>query len=274
MQSEELRHPAGIGLQQGGDFFQLAAAVSAGGYRNHLALSFPQGEVASHGRGTLTPAFLGLLGVSGTLPYRYTELLAGPDGAPARALFDVLSSQAVAVLVDAWRAGRPGSTPDSGPGGQGVASRAVMGARAIGERLAVKLGVPVRVEQFCGAWDALPAQHCCTLGGGNNSLGRSAMLGARMWRLDLQVRVHVGPLPLALAPSFVPGGQGALALAAAWCSASGGALAQAHIVPAAGVAPGAVLGVSVRLGHSSHLHDRRFRLSASMDGPNPVEKSP
>ncbi len=55
----------------------------------------------------LTPAFMGLLGVAGTLPHHYTETLAQrelyqKDFAP-RAFMDVFSHRAVMLFFEAWR---------------------------------------------------------------------------------------------------------------------------------------------------------------------------
>ncbi|TAK91419.1 MAG: hypothetical protein EPO09_15960, partial [Aquabacterium sp.] len=43
-------------------------------------------------------------------------------------------------------------------------------------------------------------------------LGRSAMLGERVWQRDLRMRVVLGPLPHTKFRRFLPGGKGALAL--------------------------------------------------------------
>lgn len=99
-------------------------------FRNSLSLSFPASDIESlkvhirhevdaagatpiHIRASdidrvdLTPAFMGLLGVSGTLPLFYTEALAQRElyqkDFGARAFMDVFSHRAVALFYDAWR---------------------------------------------------------------------------------------------------------------------------------------------------------------------------
>lgn len=99
-------------------------------FRNSLSLSFPASEIESvkvhtrHGVDTsgdvsvqirasdidrvdLTPAFMGLLGVTGTMPLFYTEALAQRElyqkDYGARAFMDIFSHRAVAMFYDAWR---------------------------------------------------------------------------------------------------------------------------------------------------------------------------
>ncbi|MGE5451691.1 MAG: type VI secretion system baseplate subunit TssG [Acidobacteriota bacterium] len=99
-------------------------------FRNSLSLSFPASEIESvkvHfrqdpgssadealavrasdiDRVDLTPAFMGLLGVTGTMPLFYTEALAQRElyqkDFGARAFMDIFSHRAVAMFYDAWR---------------------------------------------------------------------------------------------------------------------------------------------------------------------------
>jgi type VI secretion system protein ImpH len=84
------------------------------------------------------------------------------------------------------------------------------------------LNVPVRIDQFVGRWYQIPASGRAYLGLTGSSragaapvngvLGRSAMLGERVWQRDLRMRVVLGPLPHAKFRRFLPGGKGALAL--------------------------------------------------------------
>lgn len=84
------------------------------------------------------------------------------------------------------------------------------------------LGVPVRIDQFVGRWYQLPdegkfflgvtARQGGAMGSLNGVLGRSAMLGERVWQRDLRMRVVLGPLKHAKFRRFLPGGKGADAL--------------------------------------------------------------
>jgi type VI secretion system protein ImpH len=73
-------------------------------------------------------------------------------------------------------------------------------------------GVPVRVEEFVGAWDPIPARIRSTLGVTTPTLGFGAVLGTRAWRNDLRVRLHIGPLDEETAKAFLPHGRSHAAL--------------------------------------------------------------
>jgi type VI secretion system protein ImpH len=161
----------------------------------------------------LTPAFMGLLGVAGTLPYHYTETLAHrelyqKDFGP-RAFMDVFSHRSVMLFFEAWRKHRlhiqfeanrrqhflPMVLSLAGLGQKGLRDRlgGQQGAvadeslayfagalqqrtrspRQLQQMLQHYLKVPVQVEQFVGRWYALPKSHMPSLGG----LGAPAILG-------------------------------------------------------------------------------------------------
>jgi type VI secretion system protein ImpH len=72
--------------------------------------------------------------------------------------------------------------------------------------LSEHFGVPIRLEQFVGAWDPIPENRRSTFGIGGPVLGAGAVLGVRLWRHDLRARLHIGPLDEAQAAQFLPGG--------------------------------------------------------------------
>ncbi len=74
------------------------------------------------------------------------------------------------------------------------------------------LGVPVQIEQFVGRWYTVP-DGGRTLLGMSGQLGCSALLGDRVWQRDLRMRVSLGPLNHAQFRRFLPGHEGARALA-------------------------------------------------------------
>jgi len=210
----------------------------------------------------MTPAFMGLLGVSGTLPLFYTEMMAQrelyqKDYAP-RAFMDVFSHRSVSLFYQAWRKHRlpiqyeadrqnkflPLVLSLAGVGQKGLRNRLggergavadealAFYAGALQQRtLSVKqlqqvlqdyLRVPVAIEQFVGRWYQLPdagkfflgvtARQGGVMGSLNGVLGKSAMLGERVWQRDLRMRVVLGPLNHAKFRRFLPGGKGADAL--------------------------------------------------------------
>jgi type VI secretion system protein ImpH len=198
----------------------------------------------------ITPSFLGLLGASGTLPLHDTERAAAtttPGGDASWTPFlDVFSNRAVGLFYEAWgkyrvehglnTRGRDDLLPllnalggvrssGFGPGKPYAAVPAQVAAYYAGalrtrpiaastvERvLAEYFGVPVRVEEFVGAWDPLSEKMRSTLGSTDPTLGYGAVLGVRTWRNDVRVRLHIGPLTEAQARAFLPQGRSHAAL--------------------------------------------------------------
>lgn len=210
----------------------------------------------------MTPAFMGMLGVNGTLPLFYTEMLSQRElyqkDQSGRAFMDMFSHRAVSLLYQAWRKHRlpiqfeadrrrrflPLVLSLAGLGQKGLRDRLggergavadealayyagtlqqrTLSARQLQQILQDYLAVPVRIEQFVGRWYQVPESGRAYLGvmgrqGGmsgplNGVLGRSAMLGERVWQRDLRMRVVLGPLPHARFRRFLPGGAGASAL--------------------------------------------------------------
>lgn len=272
MQSEEFQHITGVDSSAARRYgiFQLAALLGEPEWRNSLSLAFPPSDVAALEGPAITSACIGLLGMSGALPYHYTEAVARSGGHGARAFMDMLSAPAIGAFNTAWRQSRPEFTvlPEL------PAHRGAPRARALGERLAQVLGVSFRVEQFAGCWEHLPDAQCSPLGSVNACCGGGALLGGRLWRCDGAVRVHVGPLGRDRAREFLPGASGALSLARHWradAGAAGGLAAVAHIHLQPEAIHGVTLGgsgASVRLGYDAVLceavsgerDDLRYRL--------------
>lgn len=243
-------------------------------FRNSLSLSFAASEVEAlsirRGDGVsadasceppdddqidlveLTPAFMGLLGASGTLPLHYTELIAQRElmhkDSSARAFLDVFTHRAVSLFYAAWKKHRlhvqyesdqrdrflplvlalsglgqrglrdrlepqAGGVPDEAVAYfAGAAQRRPVSAVQLRGLLQAYLGVPVRIDQFVGRWYALPPEAATSLGLGNGVLGASAIAGERVWQRDLCLRVVLGPLDRAHYLRFLPGGAGERAL--------------------------------------------------------------
>jgi type VI secretion system protein ImpH len=210
----------------------LEESPDGASFKNDPSLAFAPRDIASAALDPLTfaPAFIGLLGASGTLPYHYTErLLRLGDPAPL-AFIDLLSARSVALYCEAWRKQRPeyggfdaallalagvaGDAPHWPAFHAGRMRQATLPADAMGEIIAEHFGVPVRVQQFAGAWDALPLQHRWQLGCANSTLGAGMALGGCIWRRDTRVAVALGPLGRDDFERLLPGGAGAAALCA------------------------------------------------------------
>lgn len=210
----------------------------------------------------MTPAFMGMLGVNGTLPLFYTETLAHRElyqkDHAGRAFMDMFSHRAVSLFYEAWRKhrmpiqfeadrqsrflplalslaglGQKGLRDRLGAQKGGVADEALaffagtlqqrtLSARQLQQVLQDYLKVPARIEQFVGRWYQLPESGRFFLGTANGQsrasstrngvLGRSAVLGERVWQRDLRMRVVLGPLRHGKFRRFLPGEAGAVAL--------------------------------------------------------------
>ncbi len=239
-------------------------------FRNSTSLSFPASEIESlvvhrdqdagrdHdgdapvSRIEITPAFMGMLGLSGTLPLIYTEQIAQRElqqkDASARSFLDLFSHRAISLFYAAWKKSRlhlqyeadrknrfapmvlalagVGQTalhdrlqPEAGGVNDeslaffaGALQQRALSAQQLQQLLSRYLKVAVRIEQFCGRWYTLPPVARTSLGMGNGVLGRNALSGERVWQRDLRVRVVLGPLTHGLFQRFLPGAPGATAL--------------------------------------------------------------
>lgn len=199
----------------------------------------------------LVPNFMGFLGVSGTLPLHYSERIAAyrlsTKDAGVSAFLDIFSQRMVALFFLAWEKyrlespsetqakdaqlplllalagvqrnalpshGEPGCvTQDAAAWYAGLLRCRPVSAQAIARALTEYCGVPVTLEQFIGSWDYLKKNRLSLLGSSNFTLSRGATLGLRLWRHDLRVCLHIGPLDLAGMQRFLPRSAGAAALA-------------------------------------------------------------
>jgi type VI secretion system protein ImpH len=198
----------------------------------------------------ITSAFIGLLGASGTLPLHDTERAAAKTGLGTdeswKPFIDLFSNRAVGLFYEAWGKYRVehgldtrardnllplltalgGLRPTSfGPARPfasipaeaaafyaGLLRTRPIAASTVERVLGEYFGVPVRLEEFVGAWDPMPATIRSTLGVTDPTLGFSAALGTRTWRNDLRVRLHIGPLDEETAKAFLPHGRSHAAL--------------------------------------------------------------
>ncbi|MBP2293213.1 type VI secretion system baseplate subunit TssG [Azospirillum rugosum] len=79
-------------------------------------------------------------------------------------------------------------------------------AAALEAMLSGDLGLPVRIEQFQGAWLALPEAEQSRLGGAFCTLGVDAMAGERAWDVQSRFRVVIGPVSYQDFDPLLPGG--------------------------------------------------------------------
>lgn len=239
-------------------------------FQNSVSLGFPASEIAAlnaefisepaeqsepataasdvPARITLTPAFIGLLGANGTLPFHYSERIAAQQlhkkDESARAFLDILSNRMVGLFFEAWGKYRLESKVDThgvdqlramlmqlgGFKGEDATNHDESGAQevlayfaaafrtrptsafAIAGALTEHFGMPIEIEQFVGSWDYLGANQRTNLGKAAPALGHGATLGGRIWRRDRRIRLNIGPLDKAECERCLPNGEAAAAM--------------------------------------------------------------
>lgn len=200
---------------------------------------------ASDGRWAVNVAFFGLFGPQGPLPFHLTEYLFERaqhqhDEAPIRFL-NLFHHRLLLYFYRAWADARAivgRDRPESDRFGERLAALSGRGApeyrgrdsmpdeaklfysgalsalprrpgqlRRVLEQL---LGVSVAIEDFHPRWMSLPKRGWWRLGSvnGYSELGRTAIVGTRVFDVQSSIRLRVGPLTLTSYEGFLPTGDG------------------------------------------------------------------
>ena len=191
----------------------------------------------------LTVNFMGLTGPQGVLPLWYTAALIEQlksGSTSMRDFLDIFNHRSISFFYRAWQKYRFGVSYERGErenffldllaliglgtrglgNRQGVVDEALVfyaGLLSMHQRSAATLehllrdyfDVPVRIEQFVGAWYRLnPADQCCLdeTGTSSQELGHGAVLGDETWDYQSRARIVLGPLTLAQYRDFLPTG--------------------------------------------------------------------
>lgn len=211
-------------------------------FENSVALEFPASEVAglkvSQAKGEmkieLVAACFGLLGLGGTLPLAVTERIAsvrkGEGNAAPFAFMNMLSQRLSAQFFQAWAKNRLEHTdggqlplllafagkPQHGAGEpHGIPPNAIgyyaaliggypVAANTISRVLTEYFNMPVELEPFFPVWDEIPEKRRSTLGSRNPKLGYGAVLGQRLRRRDIAVRLIITSRCTADTERFLP----------------------------------------------------------------------
>ena len=191
----------------------------------------------------LTVRLLGLLGPNGPLPLHLTEyaqerLRQHGDRTFVRFL-DIFHHRMLSLFYRAWANNEPTVSfdrPDSDRFSGYVGAMAGLGMAALRERDDISdltklyycgrlscqtkcaeglqdilndyFQLPVSVEPFVGEWLMLPDQDICRLGldPANGTLGRSVVVGTRVWGCQHKFRLTLGPLGLGDYENLLPVG--------------------------------------------------------------------
>lgn len=245
--------------------------------------------------------FFGLFGTDGPLPLHLTEYARDRrrnHNDPTFARFvDLFHHRALSLFYRAWADVRPTVSfdrPDQDRFGQYVASLIGLGTLGLRDRdampdltklhfaghlatqtrhaeglasiLSAFFTMPVRVEGFIATWLSLPASDYTRLSGGSATagLGRSALLGARVWSRQDKFRIVFGPLTLAEYERLLPGGLSFHRLIPIVRNYAGDVLIwDVNLILKREEVPATRLGQSGRLGWTTWLMPRRAETDAT-----------
>ncbi len=139
-------------------------------------------------------------------------------------------------------------------------------AEGLGAILSAFFQMQVRVACFIGCWLALPAADRTRLGASPQTagLGRSALLGGRVWSRQHKFRLVFGPLDLAGYERLLPGGASFRRLIPIVRNYAGDTLIwDVNLILARAEVPPTMLGRSGRLGWTTWLGQRRGNTDAA-----------
>lgn len=219
-------------------------------------------ETAEVDQVEITPSFMGMLGVNGSLPIHYTEQVIHRErfekDMSGRAFLDLFTNRAVGHFYRAWKKYKlpiqyetdrqnrflplvlalaglgfdalrermnaaPGAVDDESLAFlAGLLRQKPVSGEALERALSSYFREQVVVEQFVGRWYVIPQEQRSTLGGRNSVLGSNVLAGERVWQRNLRVRIHIGPLSHQRYMAFLPKGDIAAALEKILSLATGG----------------------------------------------------
>lgn len=218
-------------------------------FRSRISLDFPSSEVhevtesidENNGdrRVEMLVNFMGMVGVSGVLPLRYTELVL--DRIRHRdtamwAFLDIFTHRSVSMFFRAWAKYRFPIAYERGNDDftsylfdlAGLGTKGLKGkmhledesllpyvgliaqrphsTTALENILSDYFGIKAKVGQFFGQWLNLSVEDLTKLGVENCKLGFSAIIGTRIWDQQSKFRVRLGPLSFKRFQAFLPNG--------------------------------------------------------------------
>lgn len=192
----------------------------------------------------LSVLFFGLFGPNGPLPLHLTEYardrIRNSDDQTLSRFLDVFHHRILSLFYRGWADSNPTvhfDRPDSDRFATYVGSAFGIGMESLRDRDPVPdfakffhaglfanqartasglrtilqsfFGVPVEIDEFVGQWMDLPGRYRCRLGASpeTGTLGRTAILGKRVWDCQQKFRIVMGPMTLDDYERLLPGGE-------------------------------------------------------------------
>lgn len=214
----------------------------------HSTMSFPASQIQRmdwqiSGPPAMIVNFMGLTGPAGVMPLYYNEFVIDRLRAKdptVQKFFDLFNHRMISLFYAAWEKYRFGIAYERGEqdklsvvlsnligiGTDGLQNRQAVrddallfytGLLSLHPRSAAALrnvlwdyfDVPIRIEQFMGAWYKLDESNQCCFDKGNSyseQVGVGAIVGDEIWDHQSGVRLVVGPLSLQQYLDFLPNG--------------------------------------------------------------------
>ncbi|HEY2866743.1 MAG TPA: type VI secretion system baseplate subunit TssG [Pyrinomonadaceae bacterium] len=224
-------------------------------FRSHVSLEFPASEIqeirevadpqTDERRKEMVVNFMGMVGISGALPTRYSELVLDRIRQRDTTMWeflDIFTHRAVSMFYRAWckyrfpigyergndnftsylfdigglgtlgLRGKMGIDDESLLPYLGLIAQKPHSANAVENLLGDFFQVPAKMIQFFGQWLDLDEADQTKLGVANSRLGTSAIIGTRIWDQQSKFRLRLGPLLFAAYQAFLPSGSAYRAL--------------------------------------------------------------
>ncbi len=218
-------------------------------FRSRIALDFPASEIqeirvedGKEEQAAITEMivnFIGIIGVSGTLPTHYTEhaLNRIRHGDTAFWAFtDIFTHRATSLFYRAWQKYRFPYAYEAGEDEftqylfdlDGLGTRGLRGrmslddesllpysglitqkphsAQNLGQIVSDYFAIDVKVKQFFGQWIDLDRESITKLSLANSGLGIDAIIGTRVWDQQSKFRLVLGALSFSKFQAFLPRG--------------------------------------------------------------------
>ncbi len=148
----------------------------------------------------------------------------------------------------------------------GLLANQTRNAEGLGQILSAFFSVPVRLEEFHGVWMGFPPDDRTRLGAGplTAELGRTAVLGSKVWSRQHKFRIVFGPLTLQDYHRLLPGGLSFHRLVPIVRNYTGDVMIwDVNLVLKADQVPKIRLGRQGQLGWTTWLSPRRSRKDAA-----------